>query len=109
MPKKKNKFKKNKKHQVENVTLATQSAMDADSSGELPENVIEANPQPIEEESDMYDVKEYEHVKKDVKKIVTITTIIVLILIATYLLSFKTSALSTFGDWVYRLLNIQTS
>ncbi|MEK7097471.1 MAG: hypothetical protein AAB906_01330 [Patescibacteria group bacterium] len=48
------------------------------------------------------------HVKKDVRKIVFIIFLLSLIFIVIYFLGSKTNVLSSFGDWIYKIANIQT-
>lgn len=48
------------------------------------------------------------HVKKDVKKIVLIIFLLSLIFVGIYFLGSETNVLSSFGDWIYKIANIQT-
>lgn len=110
MSKKKNKFKKNKKQQVENVPAANRPVDIANPISEpIADNFDIQQKINNDEKPDVYKTDKYDHVKKDIKKILIIMLIIVLALFGTYLLSFKTSFLGTFGNWVYELLNIQAS
>jgi len=111
MSKKKNKFKK--KHQAQhNIPSAPRDTEKILSpEGELLEEVLDKRPDMIEPEDmhDAYKTDQYDHVKKDIKKILIIMVIIIVALIGIYILSMKTSILSSFGDWVYKILNIQVS
>ena len=51
---------------------------------------------------------EFQHVRKDVKKIMTLLLIIIIVLIILYFVDQKTTILSSAGDWIYKILNIQT-
>jgi hypothetical protein len=62
-----------------------------------------------EEETDHYNTDKYDHVKKDVRKIVIIMASIVIILFAIYFGSLKTNYLNSLGDFIYRISHLQTS
>lgn len=108
MSKKKNKFKKSKKQQADNIT-SSQSINIANPDCEpIIERESRETVQAKTEAPDVYQTDEYAHVKKDIRKILIIMLIIVIVLIGIYLLSLKTSFLTNFGNWTYKLLNIQT-
>lgn len=60
-----------------------------------------------ETEPDIYMSDKYDHVKKDIKKILIIMLSIFIILFGVYYLSLKTTYLASIGDWIYKILNIQ--
>lgn len=118
MPKKKKKFNKLKKrHQsqpyqgVRATKIVTEqkddnldeqiSSLSSESEGEIEESVSKDIPASIE--------NEYAYVKGDIKKILLIFFSIIVFLIAIYIVDIKTTLLSSFGDWIYKILNIQTS
>ena len=111
MSKKKNKFKK--KHQPHNsITLLSEKEKTIRPTGDSLDEVLDYDALPVkpapENLHDVYKTDKYDHVKKDIKKILIIMAIIILALIGIYILSLKTTILSSFGDWVYKILNIQT-
>jgi len=112
MSKKKNKFKKKKHHQQNIVAPQIESVKIASQENEPAKEIENNSPTPalpeIPKEHESYSSDKYAHVKTDIKKILIIMAIIFLILIGIYILSFKTTFLNTFGDWVYKILNIQT-
>lgn len=107
MSKKKNKFKKRKDHKEVKSPVSNQTPRAIDSISEPIDDSDDnesSSPQP-----NFYKTDKYDHVKKDIKKILFIMSIIILVLIGIYVLSLKTSILNTFGGWVYKILNIQAS
>ena len=111
MSKKKNKFKK--KHQAQyNITSPKTTEREISPGGEILEEILDNKPAPTDHElediHDAYKTDKYDHVKKDIKKILIIMAIIIVVLIGIYILSLKTTILTSFGDWVYRILNITT-
>lgn len=50
---------------------------------------------------------EFAHVRKDVKRILTLLGIIVVVLIGLYLVDAKSHYLATIANWIYKILNIQ--
>ena len=111
MSKKKNKFKKKHqaKHNIPSAPNETEKIVSPE--GELLEEVLDKRPDPVEPEDmdDVYKTNKYDHVKKDIKKILIIMGIIILALIGIYILSLKTTFFNSFGDWIYKILNIQVS
>lgn len=118
MSKKKKKFNKLKKkhlvqpnqsHQTPKITTeqndnnleAEVASLPSESEVDIRESVSKDIPASIE--------NEYAYVKKDIKKILLIIFSLVVILIAIYIVGLKTTLLSSFGDWVYEILNIQTT
>lgn len=86
---------------------AVSSAAEMDVTPELEEKIIEK----IEEETPAetgYNDPMYKDEKKVVTQILLIILFLVLILIGVYFLNQKTTILSSFGDYLYRILNIQT-
>lgn len=110
MSKKKNKFKKKKTHQLNNVLTSNQAVDLANPISESLEENFGDTPRPTEDvKPDAYKTDKYDHVKKDIKKILVIMLIVILLLVVIYILSLRTSFLGTFGNWLYRVLNIQAS
>lgn len=113
MSKKKNKFKK--KHQskqnispspakTENFVNKTTETQDNNI-----ENFDKSNDLDAKTDSVIYTDNQYSHVKKDVKKILIMILLMILFLIGVYILNQNTTVLTEFGDWIYKILNIQTS
>ena len=117
MSKKKKKFNKlKKKHQAQSFQNpqasktpierndtnleAEVASLPSESENDIEESVSKDIPTSIE--------NEYAYVKKDIKKILLIILSLVVILIAVYIVDLKTTLLSSFGDWIYRILNITT-
>ena len=118
MSKKKNKFKKklNKRHErmfsdaprKSDVTPRTNESDDVAQINSEKEKVDVEVSKKEEELIPAEDIAEYAHVKVDVKKILLIMTIIVVLLLVTYYIDLKTSYLNNIGNWIYKILNIQT-
>lgn len=109
MSKKKNKFKKSKKRQLETISVSNHTSKNMNETGDLLPDDHESISQPIiDEKPDVYKTDKYDHVKTDIKKILIIMSIILLALIVIYFIGLKTSFLGTFGDWIYKILNIST-
>jgi len=53
-------------------------------------------------------IDKYGYVRKDIKKILIIMTILVLLLIVSLFVELKTDLFKDFGNWIYKVLNIQT-
>ena len=111
MSKKKNKFKKKKAHRLGAIAVSTQAVEIANPISESLEESFDHAPSPViqEEKPDAYKTDKYAHVKVDIKKILIIMAIIILVLFGVYVLSLKTTILDSFGNWIYKILNIQTS
>ncbi len=115
MSKKKNKFKKNKKIKpVPNFnSQAKIGSMAASSEAVLTNNAIDnevlENDQQTSVEEDHYKTDKYSYVSKDIKKIALLMGIILLILIGVYIIDIKSTILNSFGDWIYKLLNIYSA
>ena len=114
MSKKKNKkFKKNRSVKPAPQETNTNAFVSSDPvaseeavSGKTNDEKITESASP--KADDPYSNSQYDHVKKDVKKILFIIAILGIIFIGIYLIGVKTSILSSFGDWIYRVANIQT-
>lgn len=107
MSKKKNKFKKNKRHSapITSIKRTVSSTNKEDQLLEKRDDIV------LEENTDIgtEDISnEYAHVQKDVKKILIIMSSIMILLAIIYYLSTTTPLLSSLGDWIYKILNIQT-
>lgn len=103
----KKKFKKFKK--ISNQQLQTNNAATSSEKRDAIVSELNATEKERKElaEKDIYDTDKYDHVKKDVKKITIILGSIILLLFGIYFLSLKTTYLSTAGNWIYKILNIQ--
>ena len=109
MSKKKNKFKKNKKHQPENITVERASIEISNPTGEPLTDSKPSILEPVlDEKEHHYKTDKYDHVKKDINKILIIMFLIVLALVGVYILSLQTTLFDVFGSWVYKVLNITT-
>ncbi|MFA4996001.1 MAG: hypothetical protein WC536_02545 [Patescibacteria group bacterium] len=113
MSKKKNKkFKKNKsvKSTPQEINTTTFISSDPVVSEESISNGIDNKvTEPTSPKTDdPYSNNQYDHVKKDVKKILFIILILGVLFTGICLLGAKTNVLSSFGDWIYRVANIQT-
>jgi len=114
MSKKKNKkFKKNRSAKVASQEVNTNTFVSSDPV--ISEEVISSktNDKEIAESTslkadDPYLNNQYDHVKKDVKKILFIIIILGVIFAGICLLGAKTNVLNSFGDWIYKVANIQT-
>jgi len=51
--------------------------------------------------------RQYDYVRRDVLKLGLVISILVLIFIAIYFVSLKTSLLQTAGDWIYQISHFQ--
>lgn len=51
---------------------------------------------------------EYAHVRKDVRIILYTILLLAVLIVGIYLLNTRTTYLTTFGDWIYKICNIQT-
>lgn len=114
MSKKKNKFKKSKKRHSPQQNINTPSRPQTEVSNAIDSRELEENREiqadnVDQEADDFYGTDKYNHVKKDVVKILIIMAAIVLVIVAVYILNSKTTIFTSFGDWVYKILNIQTS
>lgn len=115
MSKKKNKkLKKKQRHSgyiapkaVSHPIAAPMPAEEIDVTPDLEEK-IEDKVVAQEPKETGYDDPAYRDEKKVVIKILLIILGLVIILIAAYYINLKTTVLSSFGDWVYKILNIQT-
>lgn len=114
MSKKKLKKFKKKHSQINPTVDSTQVSLNTTSSQitELEEKEIISEIKEIknrdnELHDDIYMTDKYEHVRKDVKKILLIMSSIIIVLIATYFLNQKTTYLTSLGNWIYKILNIQ--
>ncbi|MFA7244044.1 MAG: hypothetical protein WC080_02045 [Patescibacteria group bacterium] len=114
MGKKKNKKLKKKQHGNTAPQIITHPSTtplapttEIDVTPEIEEKV-EKEEVKEEKKNDGYDDPAYKDEKKIVVKILLTILLMVVILIVAYYVNQKTTILSSFGDWVYKLLNIQT-
>jgi uncharacterized membrane protein len=107
MSKKKNKFKKSKRHHLQDQPIKKQmSAVEVKNNSPIVES--SASDKVIEAPLDHYDTQKYDYVKHDIKKILIIMVSIIIVLFAFYFIELKTTILDTIGNWIYKILNIQT-
>lgn len=105
------KLKRNKSHQAPRVessqTFVSSDPVVSDEaiSGR---GVVELSDNDTTKADDPYANKEYSHVKKDIRKILAIIGVLAVIFIGIFFLGQKTNALNSFGDWIYKVTNIQT-
>lgn len=106
MAKKKNKkFKKSQPVvQEQPIAVAGKNDVTAISQNSAPE--IKEKPK------DDYDIDvlnaKYQPIRHDVFKLLIVLASLAVVFIAIYLVGAKTSILSTIGDWLYKVSNIQT-
>jgi hypothetical protein len=111
MSKKKNKkLKKKQSHSgyiapVQVVPAPTSPTVEMDVTPDLEEKVVTKQEEP---KADGYNDPLYKDEKKVVTKILLIILGLVIILIGAYYLNQKTTILSSFGNSLYKILNIQT-
>lgn len=108
MSKKKNKFKTNKRHHSPEQAPKAISPKTVIDSG-TDSLILESSPeQNVDIAPDHYDTQKYDYVKHDIKKILIIMGSILIVLFAFYFIELKTTILDTTGNWIYKILNIQT-
>lgn len=108
MSKNKNKFKKSKKrHQTQPITSKPMAPISTDTK-DSEEEILEVEAETTAETPSEYDTDQYDYVKHDIKKILIIMVSIIILLFGFYYLGLKTTALDTLGNWIYKILNIQT-
>lgn len=108
--KKKHLIKPNQNHNQQASRITTEQkdksleaeidSLPSESEDDIEESVSGDIPTSIE--------NQYAYVKKDIKRILLIILLLVIILIAIYVMNAKTTLLSSFGDWIYQVLNITT-
>ena len=62
----------------------------------------------VSAEDEVYLSEEYKHVKIDIRKILIVMAIIVIVLFGVYYLDLKYGLLKDFGDYIYKISNIQS-
>lgn len=102
--KKSKKFKKIKKQSPVDQMKPAQSGPET-SNSELIEEIKESK---VEDHNEAYLTKQYDHVRRDIKKVTLIMTLILLSVVGFYFLNDKTPYLTNLGDWIYKVANIQT-
>lgn len=109
MGKKNKKLKKKKQH-----TLSPSEAVVVSVANESNTPIIEteavtqtAKNSP-EDKSSPENKDEYSYVRKDIRKIIFIMLIIVLLVVVLYFSNQQTAWIPKVGDWIFKLLNIQT-
>ena len=111
MSKKKNKFKRSKQShpQSQVSTPVTNSAgnLEGMAAEPLAQPAVTSAPAKSEPD-DFYTTNQYAHVRRDIKIVLALLLGIIILLFAIYYLGLKTTYLTTFGNWIYRILNIST-
>ncbi len=103
---KKNKKLKKKKLVVSENIVATEQSIDSSSISDTARQVKQrpvASPSTLSDES-----HEYDHVRKDVIKILLLMLGIVILIVVLYFIGIESNYLTSIGDWFYKILNIKT-
>ena len=108
MSKQKNKrFKKIHKagHAVQNLEITSSAIIENQN-----EPIAETTTINLENQSEDDAIeREYAYVRKDVRLILMTILLLVVLLVVAFFIGEKTTWLKSFGDWIYRITNIQTS
>lgn len=108
MSKKKNKFKRSKNSQIHSQVSTpardNSVAPESDAAEAKVQSVVAAPTEP----DDFYKTNQYAHVRRDIKIVLALLAGIIILLFAIYYIGLKTTYLTTFGNWLYKVLNIQT-
>jgi len=113
MSKKKNKFKRSKHSQPQSQVAAPTISNAADLGNPeakplVHSSVTNASDSTKFEPDDFYQTNEYAHVRRDIKIVLALLAGIIILLFVIYYIGLKTTYLATFGNWLYKILNIQT-
>lgn len=113
MSKKKNKFKRSKHAhpQAQVAAPVTNNAVNLENPEAEPmiQSAVSGAPSSAKPEADdFYSSNQYAHVRRDIKIVLALLVGIIILLFAIYYLGLKTTYLTTFGNWIYRVLNIST-
>ncbi len=119
MSKKKNKFKKKKSHKpsytvfgnIAPAVAMTEQAVSTESVASTAETVAPAEIAKSEQlvpicEADADDPR-YKAMRKDIQKILITFACLGIILVGAYFINSKTTVFDSFGDWIYKIANIQ--
>jgi len=101
MKKKNKKIKKRNRWSADSAEFSKSEVVNPNI--DLPDNAPLAETDPVK----LLDEK-YQFVRHDVQRVLLFIGIIAIILVGSYFLNTKTSILNSFGDWIYRIANIQT-
>lgn len=120
MSKKKNKFKKKKSHKPSYTTFGniaptapamTEQTVSTESVASTAENTMSEEIEKKERLVPIYEAEaddpRYKAMRKDVQKILITFACLGVILAGAYFLDSKTTVLDSFGNWIYRIANIQ--
>lgn len=119
MSKKKNKFKKKKTHKPSYTTFGNVREQESVVTAPVALSETVASPTDIASaeiaqpeklvpiyEADANDPR-YKAMRKDVQKILITFACLGVILVGAYFLNSKTTVLDSFGNWIYKIANIQ--
>ncbi len=107
--KKLKKLKKKKKQQVQKEQKNIQPQKTDEVEVEVPEKKegkLEEDDENIYEE--IYKDQKYSYIKRDVIKVLVVLVALIILLFAIYFLDKTYSFLGPVGEWLYKILNIQT-
>ena len=113
MSKKKNKFKRSKHSHPQSQVAAPimNNAVNLENPEAEPliqSAVTSASESAKTEPDDLYANNQHDYVRRDIKIVLALLAGIIILLFAIYYLGLKTTYLTTFGNWIYRILNIST-
>jgi len=109
MSKKKNKkLKKHSGHKASVKPFVNPSLESQELSSPISSATVNQTSEDRTQETEFYETDKYGYVKKDISKIIIILASLFILLFVFYYFSVKTSIFSGIGDWIYRILNIQT-
>jgi hypothetical protein len=105
MSKKKNKKQRRAPFDTKAVSIENNANKDLTS---LTEKEITEETQATEAKDPIEELSEhYAYVKKDTKKLLVMLGVLALLIVGTYFVNKNTTILTNFGDWIYKVSNIQ--
>jgi hypothetical protein len=109
MGNKNKKLKKKKQHTLSPNEAVVLSVTDESNAPIVETEAVAhtAKNSPVEKSSQDNE-EEYAYVKKDIRKILLIMLIIVVLVVALYFSNQQTAWIPKVGDWIFKILNIQT-
>jgi len=107
---KKNRLKKKKKLKLQKKIEDFTPEVGQDTEIEVEDKIVPGSQKTAkpEEESSIIDVPTRKLISKDVKLIIITLSFLALLLVTVRILQEKTEIINTFGDWLYKITNIQT-
>jgi len=116
MSKKKKKKLKKKKAQKKQQIIQNNSpnavVQEAESSDAPEKSEVGVPTESVGKDENIYEEiykdQRYSYIRKDVVKVLMVLLALIIILIAIYLLDKSYSFLGPVGDWLYKIMNIQT-